>query len=283
MRPPVLLALILLLLLAGCAPQEPAPDADVTSRPSVTPPTPGTGEFLAGLPATVDLPPGRPDTVIVLVPGGGWWSADPAGLAPLAEALVAQGHAVVTITYRAGGTGDSYPVPVDDVACGVAYAVDQVPGVPVVVVGHSAGAHLAALVGLAPDRPGAASCPHPPVRPDAVVGLAGPYDLAATAGAAQTLLGVPRDSAPELWREANPLTWADAHPEIPVLLVHGAEDDLVPASFSTVFADALTVGGHEVAVEVLPGVDHGQVILPEVVGDLLAGWVEQAVDLPPAP
>ena len=39
--------------------------------------------------------------VVVLVPGGGWLTADPNGLRPLAARLAARGVPTVTITYRA--------------------------------------------------------------------------------------------------------------------------------------------------------------------------------------
>ena len=142
-------------LLTGCGSGGENPSTDADPTPSAgAPTTPGPGEYLAGLPASVDLPTGDPTAVTVLVPGGGWSSADPAGLAPLAADLTDNGLAVVTITYGTSGTDAYYPRPVDDVACAVAYAAEQVPDVPVVLVGHSAGAQLVALAGPGPAVPG---------------------------------------------------------------------------------------------------------------------------------
>ncbi|KGM13365.1 serine aminopeptidase domain-containing protein [Cellulomonas bogoriensis] len=271
-----------LALLAACGAQDPAPSQTLPSAPEAEPeppapptvePEPGEGEYRAGLPAAVEIPPDRTDpaALVVLVPGGGWRSADPVGLAPLADHLVGEGYAVATITYRTGRTGDVFPTPVDDVACAVAYASAQVPGVDVVVLGHSAGAHLASVAALDPVR--SDRCPHRRVRVDGVVGLAGPYDVSATWGLAEVLFGVPADQAPEAWEQGNPLTLVERRPDLPFLLVHGEADQVVPVSFTTDFADALRGARHEVAVELLPDVDHAQVLSPDVVGDVVVGWL----------
>lgn len=243
---------------------------------------PVTEDYRPGMAATTYRASGDPDAVVVLVPGGGWSSADPGGLAPLAEHLVGEGSAVVTITYGTSGTGEHYPVPVDDVTCAVAYAARQVPGVPVVLVGHSAGAHLSVLAALRPEpRTGSdpEACPHPARAADAVAGLAGPYDVEAVGPIGRDLFAASRAEAADLWTEGNPLTWAAERPELPVLLVHGTADDVVPLSFTEQLAAALTAGGHEVRTEPLEGVDHGEVYRAEVVGDLLAGWVDDVAAL----
>lgn len=236
----------------------------------------GQQEYLPGLPVAVDRPDAEPDAVVVLVPGGGWSSANPDGLAPLAQSLTEAGLAVVTITYGTSGTGDHYPRPVDDVACAGAYAADQVPDVPVVLVGHSAGAHLVALAGLVPERDDA-SCPWPAHAADAVVGLAGPYDVTQAGRLPENLFDVAWADDPDLWAEGDPMTWAGERAEVPFLLVHGQNDVTVPTSFTTDLADALTAGGHGVTVDLLPGVTHDTVYRPEVLTGLLVDWVRGTV------
>jgi len=250
-------------LLVGCAGDDGAADVPTTRGP---------GEYLPGVGVSVDLPVEAPAAVVVLVPGGSWQTADPEGWSPLAADLADNGLAAVTITYGTSSTDSHYPRPVDDVACAVAYAAEQVPDVPVVLVGHSAGAQLVALAGLVPDRDDV-TCPYPPYPADAVVGLAGPYDVTQTGGLAENLFGVPESEDPELWRDGNPLTWTAERPEVPFLLVHGEDDRDVPMHFTDDFAAALTEGGHDVTVEKLPGVTHMSVFTPEVVGDLLVAWI----------
>lgn len=259
-------------LLAGATTACASP-GDVAPSPTV----PQTQEYRPGMPATTRLPDAPATAVAVLVPGGGWSTADPSGLAPLAETLVDAGLAVATITYGTSSSGDAYPVPVDDVACAVSFAAAQVPGVPVVAVGHSAGAHLAVLAALVPDGRAGEGCAHPARPADGVVGLAGPYDVAATGGVAANLFGVPQDQDRDAWTEGNPLTWANERPDLPVLLVHGDADTVVPVRFTDGLADALRAGGHDVQVEVLPGVDHMEVIRPEVVAGSIVRWTAGTV------
>src|SRR5690606_33935450 len=102
-------------------------------------------------------------------------------------------------------TGDHYPRPADDVRCALGYAAAEVPDVPVVVVGHSAGADLAMLVALQPDRD-AAACAHPHRPVAGAVGLAGPYDVQRTAIGAY-LFGSSQEDSPEVWSDGNPHTW----------------------------------------------------------------------------
>lgn len=98
----------------------------------------------------------------------------------LADDLAARGAAVVTMTYRTTDSGEYFPVPVQDVACGLGYAVEATEGLEVsevVLGGHSSGAHTAALVALAPQKFVNAGCPYESTAPDALIGISGPYDI----------------------------------------------------------------------------------------------------------
>ena len=135
----------------------------------------------------------------------------------LADTLADAGMMAVTITYRTGTDGARFPVPVQDIACAVSFAstVAKEAGInsrPLVLIGHSAGAHLAAVVALAPDL-GRGDCPYPAASPDALIGLAGPYDLPAVGNVAWPLLGVSAEQDPDRCREASALTYAAARPE----------------------------------------------------------------------
>lgn len=220
-------------------------------------------------------PPGPQTPLVVLVPGGGWQTADPSGLIPLADDLAGRGAAVVTVTYRTAQDGAYFPLPAQDVACGLARAVAAVADLDVsrvVLAGHSAGAHLAALVALAPDQFAASDCPYPPVAPDALIGLSGPYDVdRIDPTTVDALFGARSDRAAR--DRANPTTHADERPGLPVLLVHGTADDLVPLSFTEEFAAALTAGGHAVTTAYPEGADHVSVFSREVAGPIIAGWL----------
>lgn len=217
--------------------------------------------------------------VVVLVPGGGWRSADPGGLVPLAKALAEAGYVAATVTYRAADAGEHFPTPVEDVLCAAASAVAQAAaagrrGGPLVLVGHSAGGQLALLAAL---RPAAfrSSCPSPDVTPDGVVGLAGAYDTHALGDLAVDLFGVPEAQDPGRWHEGDALAWVGERPSLPVLLLHGAADELVPVAMTERLGRALATAGHPVRTEVVAGADHGEVYRPEIIGTLLLDWLAQ--------
>jgi len=249
--------------------------------PTVSAPAPAvrTATYLPGLEADLRFPeaPGPQTPVVVLVPGGGWQTADRTGLTPLAERLTAGGAVTANITQRAGEDGVTFPVPVADVLCATAYAAQQAAeagaGGPVVVVGHSSGAHLAMLAALAPGRFSDPSCPYPLVEPDAVAGLAGIYDLTEAAEVAVALLGVPPEEAPDLWAEASATTWVGERPTVPVLLARGDADTMVPASFLTTFAEQLRAAGHPVEVRIVPGADHHSIYSAFVMAPVLEAWL----------
>lgn len=258
----------------GAAPEDGSPAATSSATEAAAP---GPGEYLPGRTATVDLVD-DPRAVVVIVPGGAWTQIwDPPGFRPLAETFVGADLSVVQVTYSTAETQSYFPRPADDVACAVAYAAEQVPGVPVVLVGHSAGAVLVVLTGLVPGRDDP-ECPYPPHAADGVVGLAGPYDIPRS-GIGENLFGVRESEDPELWRDGDPHSWAAERPEVPFLLAHG-EADSIPLGFTQGMADALTDGGHPVTVEVLPGREHNDMYRADVVGDLVVGWIEDAVLAP---
>jgi pimeloyl-ACP methyl ester carboxylesterase len=141
-----------------------------------------------------------------------------------------------------------------------------------VLVGHSAGGPLALLAALRPQE-FRGDCTAPPVTPDAVVGLAGAYDLDALGDVALALLGAPKAQAPDLWQRADVYAAAAQRPDVPVLLVHGTGDDIVPPSWSTRLRDSLVAAHHEVRLEQPKGVDHLGVYDPNVSGPLILDWL----------
>ena len=217
-----------------------------------------------------------PTPLVVLVPGGGWTSADPTGLTGLATWLAQHGAAVVTVTYRTSSDRAYFPVPAQDVSCDVADAVarSRQAGVDVgevTIVGHSAGAQLAAVVALTPAAFGS-GCADPAVAPDRLVGLAGPYDVTHLGGTTSAIFGPGRPDAARI-AAANPIALAADRPQLPVLLIHGTADSTVPVSSTEQFAAALTAGGHRVVTHYPSGVGHQSVYAAGVAGPLIADWL----------
>jgi acetyl esterase/lipase len=256
------------------------PGANGTPSPGAQPSGAGpvSHEYLPGLAAYPHLPEDRDRApVVVMVPGGSWRTADPSGLGGLAQALATSGIVAVPVEIRAAEDGVVYPTPVEDILCAVAdgVATAEANGIeagPVVVLGHSSGAHLSALAVLAA-QDYSPSCPDPRVEPDALVGLAGPYDVRLATDLAEPLFGTPYQDNPQLWDAGNPVLRAALRSDVSVLLLHGDDDAVVPTAFTTEFAHALRQAGHPTTVRMLAGVGHQEVYSASVAGEVVADWV----------
>ena len=268
-----MLAVAVGLALAGCASSGDgeAPAGAVTASSGTT-----SHEYRPGLTAFPHVPKDVTTApVVVMVPGGSWETADPTGLAPLADALATRGVLAVPVVVRAAADDVVYPTPVEDVLCALADAAatasaEGIEPASLVVLGHSSGAHLAALAALDAERM-SPDCEDPVVAPDALVGLAGPYDIREFSDAASALLDP--DADPSVWADANPVLLAARRPELPVLLLHGADDDVVPPDFSTDFARALRGGGHPTTLTIAPGEDHDSIYSAQVAAGPVASWL----------
>jgi acetyl esterase/lipase len=237
-----------------------------------------TASYHSGLEADVFVPERRGAVpLVVMVPGGGWLTADRSGLTPLAERLASDGMFVVNATYRAAEAGVVYPTPVQDVLCALGFAVDRAeraerPPSPVVLLGHSSGAHLAALAALGAVQR-APGCEDPLVAPDGFAGLAGVYDISRSTALVEPLIGASPAEAPAVWRDANALTWVTNRPSLQVFLAHGEADELVPVGSTTGFATSLEQAGHDVRVERVAGADHHGIYQPAYIAEPLEEWI----------
>lgn len=242
-----------------------------TTTTGVDPTTPET--LVAG--TEVLVPDGTgPFPAIVLVHGGGWIVGSPESMRDLAAYFTDLGFLTVNTAYHLSIRSPGFPLAVDDVACAVAFAASHPSSNgDVTLIGHSAGAHIAAVAAF---DPGAHDddCAVPDMgAADRLVGLAGPYDVDRLGGLMVPFFGVEQDADPELWESGNPLALIGLRPGVEVLLIHGTADQVVPADFSEGFALDLQAGGVEVTLEVLEGVDHAGARSPSIVGDLIAGWI----------
>lgn len=275
---------------AAAAPSTATTATSATTPPPTTvtspPPPPTTAAPLEHLVGTVgDLTaeiyaPAEPGPwpVAVTVHGGGWVTGFPAATAPLADALAARGVVVFNVSYRTVSTGGGFPTSVDDVACAVATARAAAAAYTttperVVLIGHSAGAHLAALVALAPGEFGG-DCAEDTSKPaDGFVGLSGPYDTDLLAPVLSMFFGTTIEEDPDAWARGNPITYVESAPPIPVLLLHGDADELVPVAFSRELANLLEAAGKPVIFETLPGGVHATTLDPARTADRIADFV----------
>lgn len=270
-----------LLLLAACSAGNDAQPAPGSTHLR-------TVEYQPGVAADVHEPSGPPTAVVVLLPGGAWVTADRAGLTPLAEALADAGFLAVNATYRTAADGVVHPVPVQDVRCAIGFAAAQGRAAgtdgPLVVLGHSAGAHLAAVAALGATEEGP-DCQHPTPEVDGLIGLAGVYDNAAFEFALVDLFGTSRAEDTGTWIAADPvlLARAGAGPDLATLLLHGDRDQLVPVTQAEALAAALESSGRAVELQVLPGETHDTIYSADVAGPITTAWIARLVGVEPVP
>lgn len=212
---------------------------------------------------------GAPTPGVVFVHGGGWAGGDPSQAAGNGMHFARRGIATVSISYRLA-PAHRFPACLDDVRRGLrhvrAYADEfGVDPERLVLMGLSAGAHLAMLVHLARDLAALAPDLPPELRDvdERVVGVIahyGPYDLARRKpvvgwDAIADLLG-DRVSDPEWVRLASPVQHAAAA-TAPVLLVHGTADAVVSYRESERMHAALLAAGRASELLLLDGAPHG--------------------------
>ncbi len=226
--------------------------------------------------AEVLVPDGDPPfPAVVLVHGGGWVAGGPSIMRPLARLLTDNGYLTVNTPYTLAGQTPGYPAAVEDVSCAVGFASSHPDSdSTVTVLGHSAGAHLAAVAAL--DAEGHQGlCPLPgPHIPERLIGLAGPYDISKLGFLMYPFFGGGPNQVPEAWEQGNPMNLVDLNPDLESLLMYGVEDGFVAPSFTVDFADALNAAGSTALVEAVEGAQHNDMYLPEHVGDLILAWLE---------
>ena len=221
------------------------------------------------------LPDGLgPHPVAVVVHGGCWRAEyDVTHIGSFSDGITSAGIATWTLEYRRiGDTGGGWPGTLLDVARGVDHLRKIAKEHPidldrVVAVGHSAGGQLvlwlAARHKLPETSPLFSATPFPLAG---IVSLAGVDDLkrALREGvcgdmAAQLLGGTPRD-VPERYRDASPIESLPL--EVPLHLVSGSRDDIVPAAFGENFQTAAERAGDTAAWTLVEGAGHFELIAP---------------------
>ena len=217
--------------------------------------------------ADLRMPSGTPLATVVLLHGGYWLPQYPAAqLVPMADRLTALGLATWNVEYRRTGAGGGFPATLTDVAA----AIDLLGGsdVPegldqnVVLLGHSAGGHLAVWAASRRDStPGGASG----VPVAGAISLSGVLDLSRaaldprSAEPVQAFMGASPDQEPERYAQADPALLVPAG--CPVWAVHAEFDDVVPTEQSSGYVQRATAAGGEASLVIVPG-DHTSIIDP---------------------
>jgi acetyl esterase/lipase len=220
--------------------------------------------------------------LVVFMHGGWWMSEYGLGYAGfLCEAMRSLGVAVWSLEYRrVGDAGGGWPGTMQDVALGMDHVV-KLAGVyhldttRVIAAGHSAGGQLAFWLAARHHVPHSSVLgqAQPNVGLKGVVALAGAVDLRLTLDlggffsftsggpAVKALMGGTPKDAPERYAAADP---GELLPlGVPQILVQGTEDDQIPPTLPTRWADAARRQGDPVEVHMVPGAGHFDVVDPE--------------------
>jgi acetyl esterase/lipase len=191
---------------------------------------------------------------IILIHGGGWSSFDKSTMRGMGNFLARSGFVAFSVDYRLfKGTENRWPAQLDDVQRAVRWVRANagkygVNPERVGAFGHSAGAQLAALLGMEDTRdnsdPALAKYSS---RVQAVVDVSGPTDFTVDRDAdgdafLASFLGAEFSKQPELWRDASPVFHV-AKGDAAFLIVHGTKDDSVPVSQAQELFEKLKAAG----------------------------------------
>jgi len=216
-----------------------------------------------------------PHRVVALLHGGCWLAEyDCAHVESMAAAICARGAAIWSIEYRRlGHDGGGWPGTFRDVALGLDHLRALAPTRSldldrIVAVGHSAGGHLALWLSARRKLvPSSDLFVADPLAVAGVVSLAGIADLRAFAlgagrcnGSVRPLLGGEGARVAERYPQASPLELVPLG--VPLRIVHGARDAIVPVAQSEGLASAERARGGDVALDVLPRAGHFDLIAP---------------------
>ena len=258
LRPALMLA-VLALSLSACSPLTAFASLTPTDRAEQA----GAGVAYGAEPRQrldVYLPPPGPSAapVAVFFYGGTWENGRRQDYGWVARALAAEGFLTLAPDYRLYPEV-TFPTFLEDGALAIAWAVEnaeQLGGDPaqIVLIGHSAGAYNAVMLGLDADYLKAAGVD--PTRIRAVAGLAGPYDFLPLQG--ETVQGV--FGAADSLADTQPINHVSADAPA-AFLATGASDTVVLPRNTEALAAALRAQGVSVETKVYPDLGHAGILL----------------------
>lgn len=199
---------------------------------------------------------------IIVIRGGGWAQGDKEGFGPVAAALALRGFAAICIEYRASDEA-TFPAAVLDAKSAIKWVklnADKYnfKASSIGAIGGSAGAHLAALLGVSSKvnllNP---TNDNEDFRIQAVVGLATPTDFETRPESESVIkwIGKPYATNENLWQSASPISYVDKDTP-PMLLIHSSSDNVVPYEQSLLAINTLGKVGVYSELVLIPDAPH---------------------------
>ncbi|MEH2466018.1 alpha/beta hydrolase [Nostoc sp.] len=198
---------------------------------------------------------------VVVIYGGAWQYGNPHANSEFNQYLANRGYTVFAIDYR-HAPKYQFPTQLDDVRTALNFIrkhATEYEADPerIVLLGRSAGAHLAMLAAYQPDAP------H--IR--GVVDYYGPVNLTEgyktppvpdpinTRVVLKTFLGGSLEELPNQYQIASPINYL-THPLPPTLLIYGSRDHLVEARFGRQMYERLHDSGNTAVFLEIPWAEH---------------------------
>ena len=210
----------------------------------------------------------KPLPAIVCIHGGGWQKGSKIHHRKVAQALAGAGYVTVSIDYRLSGEA-KFPAHIHDCKAAVRFlrANAKKYGInpdKIGAIGHSAGGHLAALLGTSggvAELEGEGGNAGVSSAIQAVVPMGGQTDFmsarnrekSATAEIWQKFLGGSQDKVPETYRLASPLEHLDDS-DPPVWIITGEKDD--PSTHAEALRKKMDGFGIENGLTIIKGAPH---------------------------
>ncbi|MGA2233458.1 MAG: alpha/beta hydrolase [Tepidisphaeraceae bacterium] len=198
--------------------------------------------------------------VVIFFYGGDWQNGEKGNYRFVAEALTSRGFVAVLPDYRLY-PDVTFPAFVEDGALAVRWVHDHIAayhGNPacLFLMGHSAGAHIVALLTL--DKRYLQQVGLDRSAITATAGLSGPYDFIPSPDDRPVFGMSPEDlkTNPDM----EPITFTDGSAP-PMLLIHGLADGVVDPANSQRLAEKISKSGGSVCYRAYRNVDHAGVVL----------------------
>jgi acetyl esterase/lipase len=212
------------------------------------------------------LPSGR-DTVhtklMILIHGGAWIRGDKADFAPYMGELQRRfpGYAFATLNYRLFNNGaNKFPAQENDVKAAMEFLMNKRPEYKysdqVILLGLSAGAHLALLQGYKYSNI---------VTPKAIISFFGPTDFTdmynnpsneMMPSLLANLIGFTPEQNPSIYKESSPVNFISKKSP-PTILLQGKLDPLVSPRQADLLIDKLQTAGVPNQLVIYPNAKHG--------------------------
>lgn len=208
-------------------------------------------------------------TVVIFWHGGSWKSGDKKLYRFMGSTLRGLGYTVVIPNYRL------YPEVfltgmLEDAALCVNWVKTTLKPRKIIIMGHSAGAHIASIITLEPRYLAAhgLAINH---TIQGFIGLAGPYDFNPHLSLKPIFGGEPA----KVW---NPVQVVN-QPTVPMLLLHGRRDRVVAVSNSSALASAVDANGGTAQTYLVSGLGHFGILIPFLGHLKLTPWIKRRLTI----